>query len=262
MKKLAIITAAILTMVSLAACGGNKPAPTTAAPDTTAAPETTTEAAPETTEEVTEAAPGQLAGGWMLNEDENYFQVIPEEPKEALDKALEEFVGSNVVPVAYLASQVVAGTNYAYLCEVTPVVPDGKPSLQVVIVYKDLDGKCEFTSFEDYKLGEINEGDVVVGAAGAWQYFVENRAVALPAEIEKAFEEALNDYTGAGFMPVAYLGSQVVAGANYAILCQETKLISGGETEACLAVVYIYAPLEGKAELTDVSVMDVTLYNK
>ena len=58
-----------------------------------------------------ENVPGTLMGGWAAAED----PAITDEVRALFDKAMEGLVGVNYVPVAYLGSQVVAGTNHAML---------------------------------------------------------------------------------------------------------------------------------------------------
>ena len=46
-------------------------------------------------------------------------------------------------PESVLATQLVAGTNYCILCQVTPVVPDPVPTWALVYIYADLEGNAE-----------------------------------------------------------------------------------------------------------------------
>ena len=84
-----------------------------------------------------------LAGGWEWTD---FTEPIPEEAMAAFDKAMEEFVGVGYKPVALLGTQLVAGTNYYFLCMATPVVPDPVPHWATVTVYADLDGNAEIIS--------------------------------------------------------------------------------------------------------------------
>ena len=52
----------------------------------------------------------------------NVHTKIPEEQKEIFNNAFEGFVGSKVVPFAYLGSQLVNGINYFFAAEVDPLV--------------------------------------------------------------------------------------------------------------------------------------------
>ena len=69
-----------------------------------------------------------------------------------LNKALDGLVGCNYEAVAYIGSQVVAGTNYSILCRTTPVVPDAVSSFSIVTVYEDLNGSAELTDVSDLTL--------------------------------------------------------------------------------------------------------------
>ena len=48
--------------------------------------------------------------------------------------------------MAYLGSQVVAGTNYALFCHSTLVTAEPLSSIQVVTIYEDLEGNCSINN--------------------------------------------------------------------------------------------------------------------
>ena len=85
--------------------------------------------------------------------------------------------------------------------------------------------------------------------AGGWQN-VPHEAAELPADAQAAFDKALNGLVGAQYTPVALLSTQVVAGMNYCILCQITPVVPNAAPT--WALVYIYADLQGNAEITNV----------
>lgn len=85
--------------------------------------------------------------------------------------------------------------------------------------------------------------------AGGWEN-VPHEAGELPADAQAAFDKALEGLVGAEYTPVALLSTQVVAGMNYCILCQITPVVP--DAAANWALVYIYADLEGNAEITNV----------
>lgn len=87
------------------------------------------------------ASEGMMTGGWEIVPAEG--AVLPDEAVAALEKALEKMDGASYVPVTLLATQIVAGTNYCILCQVTPVVPDAKLAWALVYVYADLEGNAE-----------------------------------------------------------------------------------------------------------------------
>ena len=69
-------------------------------------------------------------------------------------------------------------------------------------------------------------------------------------ERSELFDKALDGLVGAKYTPVALLSTQVVAGMNYCILCQITPVVPDGNPS--WALVYIYADLQGNAEITNV----------
>lgn len=83
-----------------------------------------------------------------------------------------------------------------------------------------------------------------------WAVYDGINKVDLTEEAQKAFDTAMQGYNGAIYDPIALLGTQVVAGINYAILCKQTVVVLGKNPE--LKVLYIYQDLQGNAEVTDV----------
>ena len=93
---------------------------------------------------------------------------------------------------------------------------------------------------------------------GGWEIPQDEAAAVLPDEVQTAFDKATAEYTGMSFVPVAYIGNQVVAGMNYAILCKGTSVTANPVT--ALKVVIIYNDLDGNAQVTNVADFDLTAY--
>ena len=89
----------------------------------------------------------EIDGGWEIPVTE--ANALTEEAQAAFDKATEKLMGANYTPVALLATQIVAGTNYCILCQVTPVVPDAKPHWTLLYLYADLEGNVEILNTYD-----------------------------------------------------------------------------------------------------------------
>ena len=95
-----------------------------------------------------------LVGGWSAYTDNP--TEIPAEALDALNAALDGLEGCVYKPIALLGTQVVAGTNYCFLCETTVVMPDAQPSYALVYVFDGLEGEhellrvqeIEFSAFE------------------------------------------------------------------------------------------------------------------
>lgn len=83
-----------------------------------------------------------LLGGWAQSESSE----ITDDLRLVFDKAFEGFTGVGYTPLALLKTQVVAGTNYCFLCEATPVSPGAEPCRALVYIYEDLRGNAEVTN--------------------------------------------------------------------------------------------------------------------
>ncbi len=92
-----------------------------------------------------------LSGGWTPAGD----PAITEEFRALFDQAMEGLLGVDYVPVAYLGSQVVAGTNHAILCQAKVVYPGAQPKWTVVYLYEDLTGRAEILSIADFDFGSL-----------------------------------------------------------------------------------------------------------
>ena len=103
-----------------------------------------------------EAAAEPVAGGWQVAEDYTTAE-IPKEAFEAYDAATAQLDGNELHPMAYLGSQLVAGTNYALLCHSTTVTAQPVSSIQVVTVYEDLDGNAQVSNICTLDLASFAE---------------------------------------------------------------------------------------------------------
>ena len=203
-----------------------------------------------------------LTGGWELFDNE--ANALPEDVQTAFDKATETFTGSELKPVAYVASQVVAGTNYMILCEASTISEDPTTTYQMVIIYADLKGNAEITQIKDFDLMSYIEGDSTEISSekllGGWEVAEEKASVVIPQEAKDAFDKATEKLVGNELEPAALLGTQVVAGTNYAFLCFST--LQTEETINGIQVVTVYADLDGNAEVTNICTVDPADYNE
>ena len=104
------------------------------------------------TQSGTEAPAEPLPGGWTAPEELTVLP-LPERAQTAFDKAADGFVGSHIEPMALLGTQVVAGTNHAFLCQATVVVPDAQPEWMVVYLYQDLQGEISVLDIGGFDVG-------------------------------------------------------------------------------------------------------------
>lgn len=196
--------------------------------------------------------PGIETGGWQLNTD--FAEAsIPEDAADAFAEAMKQFDGVGYTPVAFLGSQPVAGINYAYLCKTANVAPNANLRLCVVKVYKPLNGEATVTDVEDLNISDYTQDSQIdfpaADLAGGW-YVNDIYGDVLPESARAAFDKATAGMMGVGYTPAALLGTQVVAGVNYAVLCSATQVTADPAT--ALAVMVIYADLQGNAQITSI----------
>lgn len=86
------------------------------------------------------------------------------------------------------------------------------------------------------------------GIDGAW---AEAESPEITEELKAYFDKACETLTGAQYTPLSLLETQVVAGMNYRILCEQTATVPGAATEK--VIVTLYVDPAGNAEITDVS---------
>ena len=100
---------------------------------------------------ISETLGGPVSGGWTPAAD----SAVTEERKALFDKGLEGLLGVNYLPVAYLGSQMVAGTNHAFLCQTTVVYPGARPGYAIVYLYEDLQGNVSILNIADFDIGNL-----------------------------------------------------------------------------------------------------------
>ena len=98
--------------------------------------------------------PLPLSGGWTPSAD----PAVTEELKALFEKGTETLTGVSYIPVAYLGSQVVAGTNHAFLCQAVTAYPgsvETAPAYAMVYLYEDLSGQVSILSIADFDVGSL-----------------------------------------------------------------------------------------------------------
>ena len=192
-----------------------------------------------------------VTGGWELTKNE--AAPLPEDVQAAFDKATEKYTGSKLTPVAYVGEQIVAGTNYMILCESEPTT-----SYQMVVVYADLDGNAEVTEVKDFDLAAYTQGDDGEAdpkqLAGGWSVPDDAAGSPIPEEAKAAFDKAAESLTGSRVEPLALLGTQVVAGTNYAFICKGNG--SDLASDPRIQIIVVYEDLDGKATITSTRTLD------
>lgn len=238
MRRLFTVILGMLCAASIMGCGAK--ANNTESQATTASQESTLIKEAEEISETNESAP--ITGGWAINND--FDGTDDANAMSAFEKATEDLDGYKYDVAAVLGSQIVAGTNYLYLCRAEMVVPDAKPEYVILKVYEDLEGNAEITG--SLRLLEGKEG---------WEYNDANPYMDENEEVKVAFDKALEGLTGVEYKPIAYIGYK---DNSYAVLTKIT--ITSVEPLTSLSMVYITKTDSG-AMIDDIYDIDMSLEN-
>ena len=202
-----------------------------------------------------------IVGGWEIAGVGS--DALPEDAAAAFRTVTETLLGATYRPIAYLGSQVVAGTNYAILCTRTLVTAEPTTDLAVLTVYVDLNGGAELLNIADFTLDDyVSKEDAGTPAQlmGGWQAPEEaEELTSMPQDAATAYSAAFDGFVGNSLTPVAYLGKQIVSGTNFAFLCHSTLVTE--EPVVSMQVVVINQDLEGNATLTNIVTVDPADFN-
>lgn len=114
------------------------------------------------------AQPDPLAVRWSI--PENYTKcVLPENVKKVYDKALKEFIGNDLDPMALIGTEEKDGMSYAVLCHSILTTADSVESIQVVTLYEDKDGNAYIVNISTVDPAELLESQGSQTADGMQQ---------------------------------------------------------------------------------------------
>lgn len=101
----------------------------------------------------------EAAGAYEASESPE----LTENAQEAFEQAAEGMTGVSYEPLALLATQVVAGTNYRILCRSQVVYPGAESTYSLVTVYEDTEGKSEILDIQELKTEEAEDSSTEDG---------------------------------------------------------------------------------------------------
>lgn len=158
----------------------------------------------------------------------------------------------SAVPVAVVASQMVEGANYAFLGY------DGS-TWAIFNITVDPDGIATLQSKDAIDITNVSTTDASTNEyAGQWAASDAEAGKMSSKEAQNAFNTAADGWSGVSLTPIACLGTQIVDGTNYKILCAGSEVTPDAETQ--LYVVTVAADPSGDASFSDVSEFDLLAY--
>ncbi|MBO7697844.1 MAG: DUF4430 domain-containing protein [Erysipelotrichaceae bacterium] len=199
-----------------------------------------------------------LVGDWVLFDKFNV--VLTQDEKEVFEKATAEMLSVTYEPIRVIATQVVNGTNYAFLVSQSKVTANPVKEFYIVKIYKDLENNVDFKAINKLDpLKVVSKEDVQEDLVGGWVVEgPDNSAILLDENAQASFGKATEAYTGVNLQPVQLLASQLVNGTNYIALCKGQTV-----TENPINSIYVvqwHANLDGTAEMMDVKPLDIAYY--
>ena len=199
-----------------------------------------------------------IAGGWQTAEI-GRIQLTDDE-KAVFDKGMEGIVGVSYEPVCVLATQLVAGTNYAFLAYGTTVTANPESSYYIVAVNEDLDGNAELKGINKLDVLNIAVEEGESGPmVGAWEVNDSGKPGSFGSnEAQSSFDKAVAEVDGILYNPIQLLATQLVAGMNYTGLVVGKTV--GMEDNPALYVITWYADLQGNSTITDVKKLNLNYY--
>ena len=92
---------------------------------------------------------------------------------------------------------------------------------------------------------------------GAW-YANMDHPTEIPQDVLDAFQAATESMTGYVYKPIALLGSQVVAGMNYCLLCEKTLVVP--DAQPSYALVYINDGINGEKQVLKIEDIEFSAF--
>lgn len=209
---------------------------------------------PEPTTEPTEEPIPAIAGAFSTE------GAIAGDLSEIVKTAYDEAVANldvEYTPLGCVGSQVVAGMNYAVL------VKDGD-SIKVLFIYKPLSGQASITETADFNILDYLNDDIDIIKAnedivGGWGVPTDAGLTTMPERLATATSKAFADYKDLVISPIACVGTQVVAGTNYALVCSGK---TDKDAKSNLYMVKLYDGIDGTVEILSICPIDITALKK
>lgn len=189
------------------------------------------------------ATPGQ----WKINVKTKTISVT-KDASSALKKAAKKYVGKSFKPLALLGTQTVSGVNYCLLCYSKTATQNPVEAIDLVYVNKNAKGKCKIKNVVTLMSTEA-------GISGGWTLTKKASKLALSKAMKKAFKAGLSNYVGITGTALGVLGSQVVAGMKYNLLCAGKMVTPGAKKN--LYQITVFVGLDGKSSVESVEMIDV-----
>ena len=189
------------------------------------------------------------SGGWTECTDPN----LTKDEKADFEKATEGLVGVLYTPVAKIATQVVAGIRYLFICEATPITVLPEIHYSIITVTVPVSGDVTVDQIENIEVPDDSKGADTFGG-GNWYYRGGYNKPASP-EIDETLAAFFKAATGdlskdATYTPVALLGERENDGQDFMVFSRCTPTRPGAKTR--YSIIEFHTTLIGQSILTDI----------
>ena len=186
---------------------------------------------------------------------------LSENEKNIFEKATKTNSQYKFEPINLIASQVVSGTNYMYLCNATD--ENNNTSLKVAIVNYDLKKNATLLSVNDFHaakyVGKTIETNIEE-LTGSWNVKEGSKGLELDKESSLAFKKAIATLTKVKYTPIGLLAKQKNSDINYAILAYGKS--NEKDSKTYLYVLTINDDLDGRVKLNNVAYVNLNEFNQ
>ncbi len=189
--------------------------------------------------------------GWVVDITSN-SQMIEEDILNIFNDANKD---GKYRMVELLGKQVVAGTNYMFLCT-------EDKEYKVVVVYNDLENNSSITKATtfDFKQYVDKNNDIdVEELVGGWTIEVPAKPIELSENVQAIFDKANENMVGATYYPISQVAHQNKDGKNYAILC--FGRLSDQNSTTGVFLLTIKEDENGADTIVSISHVDLKKYN-
>ncbi len=186
---------------------------------------------------------------------------VTSELNDLFTEGVEGLTKATFEPAAYLGYIEETDLAHAFLCKTTE--DTGKTFWSVVYIKEDSEGKVNLLDVQSIMLTESSDkgavqfgtvsGDGLVGNWSVDEESISNGIGDISDDIKAAIDEALKSKVSVTYEPIMIMGSQVVSGTNYAVLCKNV-------TSSEWTIVYVYKNLDGKGTLMNVATFDLEVF--
>ena len=205
---------------------------------------------------------GTSTGYWddIISKDTEV--LLSEEEKSIFDAAAKKDKDMEYEPIALLAKQVVAGTNYMFFTKSHSKGEKGNYLYKIVIVYNDLKNNSKITYKQDFETVRYvyeetyNPNDK---KTGAWKVSLPKEDLTLGDKYQELYKNATNKLKGDEYYPIEVLAKQKNKGMNYAVLCYGKK---EEDKKPGIYILTLTEKEDGTQKVTSSAYVDLTYYTE